>query len=162
MCFKTAFKTHSGHFEFLVMSFGLTNAPATFQSLMKHIFRPFLRKFVLVFFDDIFVYNSSLKQHIHHLSLVFAIMRDQSLVAKKSKCAFGIPKVKYLGYFISSEGISTDPRKVKAVQKWPIPSTIKELTSFLRLAGYYRKFGKGYAVLAKPLTQLLRKGEFCW
>ena len=158
--YKTAFKTNSGHYEFLVLPFGLTNAPATFQSLMNHIFRPYLRKFVLIFFDDILIYRSSMEAHMFYLQQVFKQMRKHTLVAKLSKCSFGTSKVEYLGYFVSATSISTDPRKIQAIQEWPIPATIKDLRSFLGLAGYYRKFIKNYAIIAKPLTQL-KERQFC-
>ncbi|XP_074327832.1 uncharacterized protein LOC141665749 [Apium graveolens] len=113
--FKTTFKTHSGHYEFLMMPFGLTNAPASFQGWMNSIFKPLLRKSVLVFFYDILIYSKSVSAHCHHLSLVFGLMRQHSLFAKESKCCFMMEKIEYLGHFISAMGVETVPRKVESV-----------------------------------------------
>lgn len=139
------------------MPFGLTNAPASFQGWMNSVFKPLLRKCVLVFFDDILVYSKNLNEHWMHLFAVFTLMKDNHMYAKQSKCTFAVNKVKYLGHFISGEGVETNPSKVFDVESWLVPRNVKELRSFLGLTGYYRKFVKGYAVISRNLTDLLKK-----
>lgn len=129
---------------------------------MNEVLAPFLRKFVMVFLDDILIYSPSLEMHLQHLTLVLEKLREHKLYMKHNKCSFSQTKLEYLGHIISSEGVSTDPSKTSAMLNWPAPATVTELRGFLGLTGYYRKFVKNYRIIAKPLTQLLEKKKFGW
>jgi hypothetical protein len=160
---KTAFSTRYGLYEFIVMSFGLTNAPAYFMNLMNKVFMEYLDRFVVVFIDDILIYSKSDSDHEEHLRLVLQKLRDNQLYAKFSKCEFWIGEVPFLGHIISNGGISVDLAKVKEIMEWRVPTTVTEIRSFLGLAGYYRRFIEGFSKIAKPMTSLLEKGkEFKW
>jgi len=161
--FKTAFQTHFGQFKFRVMPFGLTGALGTFQDAMNSTLAPFLRKFVLVFFDDILIFSSSYEEHLHHLQLVFQQLQDHDWKIKLSKCEFAKQSIAYLGYVITPAGVTIDPQKVAAVVNWCTPQSVKDLRSFLGLAGHYRKFVRNFGIIAKPLTELLKKNTlFIW
>jgi hypothetical protein len=159
---KTAFKTHQGHYQFRVMPFGLTNAPATFQCAMNSILASFLRKFALVFIDDILIYSASWDNHLNHIRMVLEKLREHHFFLKMSKCCFGKTELSYLGHIISQNGVATDPSKTEDMINWPRPSNVTELRVFLGLTGYYRKFVSKYGLLAKPLTKLLQKNQFLW
>jgi hypothetical protein len=159
---KTAFKTHEGHYEFLVMPFDLCNAPSTFQSLMNHVFHPFLHHFVLVFFDDILIYRKTWQSHLAHVDQVLQLLSQHKKILKKSKCAFGASEVEYLGHIVSKDGVRVDPKKIEAMQDWSHSKTLKSLHGFLGLTRYYLKFVKNYGKIAAPLTTLLKKNAFSW
>ncbi|KAL0550083.1 hypothetical protein IC582_014581 [Cucumis melo] len=160
---KTAFRSRYGHYEFIVMSFGLTNAPAVFMDLMNRVFREFLDTFVIVFIDDILIYSKTEAEHEEHLRMVLQTLRDNKLYAKFSKCEFWLQQVSFLGHVVSKAGVSVDPAKIEAVTGWTRPSTVSEVRSFLGLAGYYRRFVENFSRIATPLTQLTRKGApFVW
>jgi hypothetical protein len=160
---KTAFRTRYGSFEYLVMPFGLCNAPATFQSVMNTVLQPVLDQCAIVYIDDILVYSRSLEEHVRDLRKVLEILRKEKLYTKLSKCNFALREVPFLGHVISDQGIKVDPAKVTAVQKWAAPINVKELQRFLGFANYYRRFIQDYAKICAPLTSLLRKdAEFRW
>nr|AAM12303.1 putative polyprotein [Oryza sativa Japonica Group] len=160
---KTAFSTRYGLYEFTVMSFGLTNAPAFFMNLMNKIFMEYLDQFVVVFIDDILIYSKNEEEHVEHLRLIMEKLRDHQLFAKFSKCEFWLDRVAFLGHVISSNGVEVDPSKVEAVLAWYPPKNESEIRSFLGLAGYYRRFIEGFSKLARPMTELLKKEKkFEW
>jgi hypothetical protein len=135
---KTAFSTRYGLYEFTVMSFGLTNAPAYFMNLMNKVFMEYLDRFIVVFIDNILIYSKDDSDHEEHLRMVLQKLRDNQLYAKFSKCEFWIDKVPFLGHIISNGGVSVDPAKVREIVAWKIPSTVTEIWSFLGLEGYCR------------------------
>jgi len=160
---KTAFISRYGHYEYVVMPFGVTNAPALFMDYMNRIFRPFLDKFVVVFINDILIYSQTHEEHVEHLRTILSILREKQLYAKLSKCEFWMTSVQFLGHMISAQGISVDPYKVEVVLKWERLKSVTEIRSFVGLAGYYRRFIEGFSKIAEPLTQLTRKDQpFPW
>jgi hypothetical protein len=160
---KTAFVTRYGQYEFTVMSFGLTNAPAFFMNLMNKVFMEELDKFVVVFIDDILIYSKNREDHKRHLRIVLGKLRAHQLYAKLSKCEFWLEKITFLGHILTAEGIEVDPSKVEVVSKWRQPTNVNEVRSFLGMAGYYRRFIKGFSSIARPMIELLKKDhKFVW
>src|SRR3984957_4937654 len=136
---KTAFKSKEGLFEWLVMTFGLTNSPATFMRLMDNILRPFTNSFVVVYLDDILIFSQTWEEHLHHIRQVLQTLRQHKLCANLEKCTFGMTQVQYLGYIVDEKGVHVDPKKIDVIQDWTSPTTLIELRNFLDLAKLYRR-----------------------
>ena len=135
---KTAFITRYGLYEYTVMSFGLTNAPATFMRLMNSVFHEYLDKFVVVYIDDILVYSKTEDEHAEHLRLILTKLREHRLYAKFSKCEFWLKELIFLGHVVSAQGVAVVPDKIQSILDWETPKSVKDVRSFLGLAGYYR------------------------
>jgi hypothetical protein len=160
---KTASSLRYGLYEYMVMSFGLTNAPAYFMYLMNKVFMEYLDKYFMVFINDILVYSKNEEEHQEHLCLVLQKLRDHRLYAKLSKCEFWLKQVTFLGHMISKGGIYVDPSKILDVLSWNVPTSVNEIRSFLGLTGYYQRFIEGSSKITKPITELLRKDKtFKW
>ncbi|KAJ9512180.1 hypothetical protein QJQ45_012663 [Haematococcus lacustris] len=162
---KTAFLTPMGQFQFKVLCFGLTNAPATFQRVMNNVFRPLINKSVLVYIDDILVMSNTAEEHVRHLKEVLELMRQHKLYAKRSKCEFNKTELAFLGHIVGEHGIAVDPAKVKVVREWHVPRNLKDLQAFLGLANYFRRFIPNFSAIAAPLTDLTSKtaaAQFDW
>ncbi|GJX41192.1 putative reverse transcriptase domain-containing protein [Tanacetum coccineum] len=156
---KTAFKTRYGYYEFQVMPFGITNAPAVFMDLMNRVCKPYLDKFVIVFIDDILIYSRNKEEHADHLRIILELLKKEKLYVKFSKCDFWINIVQFIGHMIDSQGIHVDPAKIKVVKDWASPATPTEIRQFLGLAGYHRRFIEGFLKIEKPLTELTQKNK---
>jgi len=161
--YKTAFRTKYGHYEYLVMPFGLKNAPAVFQSFINSVLRPFLDKSVILYLDDILIFSDNLEEHHKTVRAVLKKLIENNLFAKLSKCEFDKDKVEFLGHIISGSGVATDPKKIKAIVEWPTPKNVKDVQRFIGLCNYYRRFVKNFSAIAKPLHSLTKKGiKFVW
>ena len=160
---KTAFRTRYGHFEFMVLPFGLTNAPGTFMHLMHETFRSYLDDFVLVFLDDILIYSKTLEEHELHVRKVLETLAKAKLYAKESKCEFFKTEVEFLGHLVGRDGVRMMQDKVQAVAEWPVPKNVRDVRAFLGTAGYYRKFIKDFSRISAPITELTKeKVKFEW
>jgi hypothetical protein len=160
---KTTFKTRFGHYEFIVLPFGLTKCPRGIYEFDEWVFCKYLDKFIQVFIDDILIYSRMMEEHDEHLRLVLQCLRENKLYGKLSKCSFYQSKIHYLGHVISDEGITVDPTKVEAIMEWPAPTNVPEVRSFMGLAGYYRWFVEGFSKIENPITELQKKNKkFVW
>lgn len=156
---KTAFSTETGHYEYLRMPFGLKNAPSTFQRVMNNILKGLINQICLVYMDDIIIFSSSLEEHLKNLKAVFSRIRESNMKIQPDKSEFLRKEVEFLGHIVTPEGIKPNKKKLAAIKDFPIPTTAKEIKSFLGLVGYYRKFINNFAKITKPLTQCLKKGQ---
>jgi hypothetical protein len=160
---KAAFRTNRGLFEPLVMFFGLTNSLATFQTMMNDIFREEIAEgWVVIYMDDILVFSKDKTEHQEQVKRILEKLRQHQLSLKAEKCYFEKEEIEFLGLIISEKGIRMDPHKVKAITDWPTPTTKRELQQFLGFVNFYRRFVKGFAKIAKPLTKLTGKTDWSW
>ena len=161
-CHKTAIRTRYGSFEWRVLCFGLTNAPASFSRLMTGLLHELNGECLVMFLDDVLVYSRSIEEHKEHLRKLFTILWDNKLYAKPSKCVIGVDEVDFLGFKVNKKGVQMQKLLMDSILEWPVPASVKDVQRFVGLANYYRRFIKGYADLLRPVSDILRKKEFMW
>ena len=161
---KTAFKTNDGLYEWLVMPFGLSNAPSTFMRLMNEVLKEFIGKFVIVYLDDILIYSQSKEEHIRHLKYVLQKLHQEKLLVNMKKCTFMKTELVYFGFVVSDEGLKMDPKKVKAITNYPTPRNMFEVRTFHGLASFYRKFIRNFSKINAPIIDTIKKDKqpFRW
>jgi len=159
---KTTFKTRDGPFEWLVMPFGLTNASSTFMQVMNQVLKPFIDKFIVVYFDDILIFSKNLPEHAHHLRQVLQTLQFEIFFVNFKKCVFAQDHVIFLGFIVSSKGVATELEKVCTITTWPTPHNVHEVCSFHGLASFYRHFVWDFSSIMAPITECTKKGPFLW
>uniref|UniRef100_A0A8C5PKT4 Gypsy retrotransposon integrase-like protein 1 n=1 Tax=Leptobrachium leishanense TaxID=445787 RepID=A0A8C5PKT4_9ANUR len=160
---KTAFRSRYGHYEYMVMPYGLCNAPATFQRFLNDVFRDILDSYIVIYLDDILIYSQDLETHRKHVKTVLRRLQEQRLYAKAEKCIFDTDKVEFLGFIISPGNIRMDPSKTEAVATWPVPANKKGVQSFIGFCNFYRKFIRNFSTIIRPLTRLTKQDvTFSW
>jgi hypothetical protein len=157
---KTAFQTSDGLMEWVAMPFGLCNAPFAFQRMMNDILRDFLQKFVIVYLDDVCIYTRPLEEHLVHMRLVLQRFKEEGLTLRLNKCFSGLQEMEYLGYIVSAGKISVSTKKVAAIADWPVPTTQKEVLSFVQFCNFYARFIHHFSDLTAPLTDLLPQPRY--
>ena len=143
-------------------AFGLSNAPSTFMRLMNQVLQPLIGKFLVVYFDDILIYNRTEEDHMSHLQQVMRILRQEKLYINLKKCSFMTTTTVFLGFVMYAKGLEVDPNKVRAIKEWPIPSTLQELRSFHGLSTFYQRFIRGFSTIMAPITDCMKKNWFIW
>jgi len=161
--YKTTFCTRYGHYEFMVVPFGLTNAPTTIMCLVNNVLLPYLNKFVIIVVDDILVYSKNEEDHAKHLVIVLIILREHKLYTKLNKCTLFQSQIHYLRHVISKEGIAMDIETIKAIMEWSTQRNVDEIRSFMGLAGYCKRFIRNFSKIGYPIISLHGKGnKFEW
>lgn len=160
---KTAFTTRYGLYEFVVMTHGLANVPLYFKKLMTTILKDYHNNFVLILVDDVIIYSKNAADHREHLRLVLGRFRKHKLYSRYDTCEFWSNDISILGYIISDKGVKVDPAKVEAIHDWKTPTSVPEVRSLVKLAGYYRRFIEWFCKIVRPLSQILKKEKrFEW
>ena len=157
---KTTFKTKDGLYEWMVMPFGLSNGPSTFMWFTNTILQPYIGKFVVVCFDDIFIFSKNRGEHLQYLKVILAVLRVEGLYANLKKCRFMQTSLTFLGFVISGDGIQLDPKKIRVILEWPTPTNITAVSNFHGLATFYQKFIRNFSSIVAPITDYTKGRDF--
>jgi hypothetical protein len=159
---KTAFKTKEGLYEWMVMPFGLSNAPSTFMQPMNQVLKPFIGNFVVVYFDDILIYSRNPVNHMDHMRKVLEVLCENKLFINLKKCSFMMDQLLFLRFVVNADGIRVDEEKVRVIREWTTPKTVGEVRSFHGLATFYKRFIRNFSSIVAPITECMKKGKFNW